>query len=245
MTIKLTLSYDGTDYVGWQSQKNGVSVQDELERALERVCKKKIRVTGSGRTDAGVHAAAQVATFSADAPVPPEKFSLALNAYLPPDIRVLKSERAADGFNARFSAKKKTYRYTFYLSEVALPLKERYAVQLFPEPDLDKMKAAAELFVGERDLKSFSSTGSAVKTTVRTIYSLKVEESGGFITIDVCGNGFLYNTVRIIAGSLVAAGYGKVDDNALIAALNGEKRPNECKNMPAKGLTLLSVEYDE
>ena len=242
-TIKLTVSYDGTDYVGWQSQKNGVSVQDEIEAALFKVVGERIRVTGSGRTDAGVHATGQVASFKTDSSVPPEKFALAINAFLPKDIRIIKSERAEDGFSARYSAKRKTYRYRLYISDVALPLKERYALRLETAPDLTKMRAAAELFVGKHDFRSFSSTGSSVKTTEREIYSVSVNEADGDITIDVCGNGFLYNMVRLVSGALVAAGYGKISDNDVIAALSGGERPASVKNLAAKGLTLLSVEY--
>ena len=243
--IKLTISYDGTDYVGWQSQKNGVSVQDLVEEALEKVVKKKIRITGSGRTDAGVHALGQVANFKTDSTVPPERFALALNTYLPRDIRVLKSESAPEDFNARYSAKRKKYRYSAFIGDISLPLKQRYALHLETMPDIEKMKEAAKIFVGEHDFRSFSSTGSAVKTTVRTIYSVDVEERNGDITIDVCGNGFLYNMVRIIAGSLFAVGYGKTSVNALIEALLGAKRPNECKTLPAQGLCLIEVEYNE
>ena len=242
-TIKLTVSYDGTDYVGWQSQKNGVSVQDEIEAALFKVVGERIRVTGSGRTDAGVHATGQVASFKTDSSVPPEKFALATNAFLPKDIRIIKSERAEDGFSARYSAKRKTYRYRLYISDVALPLKERYALRLETAPDLTKMRVAAELFVGKHDFRSFSSTGSSVKTTEREIYSVSVNEADGDITIDVCGNGFLYNMVRLVSGALVAAGYGKISDNDLIDALSGGERPASVKNLAAKGLTLLSVEY--
>lgn len=243
-TIKLTVSYDGTDYVGWQSQKNGVAVQDLIEEALEKVCKEKIRITGSGRTDAGVHALGQVAHFKTESTVPPERFALALNTYLPRDIRVLKSEQAPDDFNARYSAKRKKYRYSAFIADISLPLKDRYALWLQGMPDIEAMKKAAEIFVGEHDFKSFSSTGSEVKTTVRTIYSLDVKEDNGDITIEVCGNGFLYNMVRVIAGSLFAVGYGKTTINALIEALSGAKRPNVCTTLPAQGLCLVSVDYD-
>ena len=244
-TIKLTISYDGTNYVGWQSQKNGVSVQDLIEEALEKVVKRKIRITGSGRTDAGVHALGQVANFKTDSSVPPERFALALNTYLPHDIRVLKSESAPDDFNARYSSKRKKYRYSAFISDISLPLKDRFALHLETAPDIEKMKEAARIFVGEHDFKSFSSTGSTVKTTVRTVYSIDISERDGDITIDVLGNGFLYNMVRIIAGSLFAIGYGKTTINALIEALSGAKRPNVCTTLPAQGLCLVSVDYHE
>ena len=243
-TIKLTVSYDGTDYVGWQSQKNGVSVQDVLENALEKVVKTRVRITGSGRTDAGVHAVGQVAHFKTSSAVPPERFSLALNALLPADVRVIKSEKAADEFNARYSAKKKTYRYSTYVSDVDLPLKDRYALRLGSAPDVEKLRAAARIFEGEHDFAAYSSTGSAVKTTVRTIYSITVRESAADFIIDVCGNGFLYNMVRVIVGSMLAYACGKVTENELIAAFYEKKRPAACKTLAAKGLTLLYVEYE-
>ena len=243
--IALFISYDGTDYVGWQRQKNGLSVQELVENAVFEVTKERATVTASGRTDAGVHAKEQVANFKTNSTVPPEKFALALNSHLPQDIRVLKSERAPDEFSARYSAKRKTYRYSLYVSDCQNPLKDRYALNVYPRPDVEKMREIAKEFCGEHDFKSYSSTGSSVKTTVRTIYSIDISESGEDITIDVCGNGFLYNMVRIISGALLAFGYQKVEKTDLLRGFCGEKRPNAVKNLPAKGLTLLSVEYEK
>ena len=242
--IKLTISYDGTLYVGWQRQKNGLSVQELIENAVFKVTGEKVSVTASGRTDAGVHAAAQVADFKTDSSVPPERFAPALNAHLPQDIRVIKSEEAKSDFSARYSAKKKIYRYSFYVSETQKPLKDRYALQVYPAPSVEKMREAAKIFVGEHDFKSYSSTGSSVKTTTRTICSIDIIERGEDITFDVSGNGFLYNMVRIICGALLAYAYGKVEITDLLRGFSGEKRPNAVKNLAAKGLTLLFVEYE-
>ena len=243
--VRLIISYDGTSYVGWQRQKNGLSVQELIENAVTAVTGEKVCVTASGRTDAGVHAAAQTANFFTRSSVPPEKFSFALNAVLPADIRVLKSEEAGEDFSARYSAKKKTYRYSAYVSETGNPLKDRFALQIFPRPDVERMREAASLFIGEHDFKSYSSTGSSVKTTVRKIYNIDIVENGDDIAIDVCGNGFLYNMVRIISGALIAFGYRKVEKTDLLRGFSGEKRPNAVKNLAARGLTLLSVEYEE
>jgi len=181
MRIKLTVSYDGENFCGWQKQKNGVSVQETLETAIFNLTKEQVRVTGSGRTDAGVHAEGQVAHFDTNSKIPPEKFCKALNVLLPDTVKVIKSEKTADDFNAVKNAKRKTYRYSIYLSEITLPLKEKYYSKISGKIDLNKMKAAAELIKGEHDFKCFSSTGSSVKTTVRTVYGLAVEKSGNDI----------------------------------------------------------------
>lgn len=244
MRVKLTVCYDGTELCGWQVQKNGVSVQELLEEAVFAVTGEKARVTGSGRTDAGVHAAGQTAHFDTESSVPAEKFGKAMNAFLPPSVRVIKSERAAEGFHACNSAKKKTYRYSLYLSETENPLKERYAVREDEGLDVQKMRAAAAEFIGTHDFAAYKASGSAAKTTVRTIYSLTVEKLGEDIEITVCGNGFLYNMVRIIAGVLVCAGKGKIGAEDIKKSLTTGLRPENVKTLPAKGLCLLCAEYD-
>lgn len=243
MKIKLTLSYDGTNYCGWQRQKNKLTVQESVENAVFFATGEKTTVTASGRTDAGVHAAGQVAEFNTSSNIPPEKFYKALNVYLPNDVKILSSEKAEDGFHAVKSAKKKTYEYSFYLSEVPLPLKERYALCLDRRPNLSKMKKTASLLIGEHDFKAFSATGSSAKTTVRTIYGIEITENGDEIKIAVTGNGFLYNMVRIIAGTLLRAGYGDVSENDVSTALISGDRKLLGKTLPAKGLCLKSVIY--
>ncbi len=244
MNIKLTLSYDGTSYCGWQIQKNGVSVQEELEKAVFLTTGEKVKITGSGRTDAGVHAKGQVANFNTNSTIPPEKFYKALNVHLPYDIRVLKSELEADDFSARKSAKRKTYSYSFYISETEQPLKERYAVKLDRAPDIQKMDECAKLFIGEHDFKCFNASGGGAKTTVRTVYDISVEKDNDRITIFVTGNGFLYNMVRTLVGTLLSFCYGQIDLNTIKTMLDSGDRSLCGRTLPARGLCLESVCYD-
>ncbi len=244
MRVKLTISYDGTELCGWQVQKNGVSAQGLIEDAIFKATGERVRVTGSGRTDAGVHAAGQVAHFDTSSSVPAERFYMAINAYLPPSVRVLKSEAAAENFHACNSAKKKTYVYSLYVSDVEKPLKERYAVRVDDGIDIEKMRAAAEEFVGEHDFAAYKASGSAAKTTIRTIYALSVESFGEDIKITVCGNGFLYNMVRIVTGTLVAVGRGEIPAEDIKRSLVSGARPKNVKTFPAKGLCLISAEYE-
>ena len=185
MRIKLCLSYDGTDFCGWQRQRNGVSVQQTVEDAVYNLTGEKVTVTASGRTDAGVHAKEQVAHFDTNANIPPEKFYKALNTFLPNGVKALSSEKASDNFNARKNAKRKTYEYSLYLSDTELPLKERYGTRVYGDTDIEKMRSAARLIEGEHDFKAFSATGGSVKTTVRTIFGIAVEKSGEDIKITV------------------------------------------------------------
>ena len=244
MKVKLTVSYDGTAYCGWQVQPNGVSVQEILENAIEQVVGQRLKVTGSGRTDAGVHAKGQVAHFETPFEnIPAEKFYKALNIHLPPDIKVLSSERADDDFNARRSAKSKTYSYFCYVSSVEQPLKERFAVKLDKFPDIEKIKKAIPLLVGEHDFKCMCSSGSCAKTTVRTIYDITVENNGQDIVFSVSGNGFLYNMVRILVGILLDVGYGKITEQEIEQMLLTGKRAFCRKTLLPKGLCLMKVEY--
>lgn len=243
MRIKLTVSYDGTNFCGWQRQKNGVSIQEVIETALSTVTQEKIKIVGSGRTDAGVHALGQVAHFDTESKIPPEKFCYALNAVLPPEIKILKSERVSENFNATRTAKKKTYRYLTYISNVELPLKERYAFMLEKNVDLKKMINASKIFIGTHDFKCFNASGGGALTTVRTVYSIKITKKGNEISFSVCGNGFLYNMVRIMVGALIKVGEGKATEKDLLNMLETGKRPFNYKTLPAKGLTLVSVKY--
>ena len=244
MTIKLTVTYDGTNYCGWQIQPNKSTVQETIEDALYKLTGEKIKVIGSGRTDAGVHAEGQVAHFKRENEnIPPEKYAIALNIILPDDVKIVKSERVDDDFSARRSAKKKTYIYRTYVSEALLPLKDRFALQLEKQPDVLAMRECAKLIEGEHDFKAFCSSGTAVKTTTRTVYSIGIEEQGNEIIFSVTGSGFLYNMVRIIVGTLLFVGRGKIGKAEVEEMLNTGKRALGGKTIPAKGLTLLSVEY--
>ncbi len=244
MRIKITVSYDGTDFVGWQVQNTGVSVQGLLEDALYAVTGERRRITGSGRTDAGVHALGQVAHFDTDSGIPAEKFCRALNAHLPDNVRVLDSACAEENFHACSTAKRKTYVYKIYLSDMILPLKDRYAVKVYGELDMENINACAKELVGEHDFKGFSSTGGSVKTSVRKIYSLDVTREGDDVTFSVCGNGFLYNMVRIIVGTLIKAGKGELTPTDMRKMLTTGDRTIGGETLPAKGLCLKSVEYE-
>ena len=247
MTIALLVCYDGTRLSGWQTQANADSVQSALERAVYDAFSENVRVAASGRTDSGVHAAGQVCSLSLKNRIAPERVADALNRYLPEDVRVLESVAAPEGFDACRMAKRKTYRYRFYVSARQNPLKERYAAQLKRMPDPEKMRAAAKLIEGEHDFKCFCASGSAAKSTVRHVLSVQIslERSlgGDDIVLDVCGKGFLYNMVRIIAGTLAAVGEGKIRAEDILRAFESGERALLGKTMPAKGLTLLNVDY--
>lgn len=243
MRIKLTISYDGTDFCGWQVQPNGLSVQQTVQDAIEKISGEKVVVTGSGRTDAGVHALGQIAHFDSQSSVPAKNWAKALNTLLPIGIRVLQSEQASDDFNARKSAKEKTYEYSFYKAETELPLKERYAVKLEENPSVELMKKASRIFIGEHDFKCFNASGGGAKTTVRTIYNIEIIDSQEELKIRVSGNGFLYKMVRSLAGVLLLVGYGKLSLEDCEKILQEKRRSEKIKTLPAKGLTLFSVSY--
>ncbi|MBQ7368561.1 MAG: tRNA pseudouridine(38-40) synthase TruA [Clostridia bacterium] len=248
MRYVLKIAYDGTQYAGWQRQKNALSVQETLENALKTALKQDVKTTASGRTDAGVHAAGQVCHFDVeDCSVPPEKMPDCLNVHLPPDVRAIEGWGADDGFDCNRSAKRKTYAYSLYVSKREMPLKERYAVRIDAAPPLSALQNAASLFEGEHDFKAFCASGSSVKTTVRTVYAVRVEESESFggrdIRIYVTGNGFLYNMVRTLVGELLELASGKKTEESLKLAFETGARELLGKTMPAKGLTLLEVIY--
>ena len=210
MRYRAVISYDGTDYVGWQRQLNGVSVQEKMEIALSKIFGTPTACTASGRTDSGVHAEGQVIHFDAETSIPVDKMPYAVNTELPDDISMLYCEQTADDFNARFSAKRKTYKYSLYSSPYRLPTLGRNHTHIISPLNIDDMKKGAEYIVGEHDFKCFEASGSVVKTTVRTVYSIDIKvteigsvKGGAFpsvkVDISVTGNGFLYNMVRIIA----------------------------------------------
>ena len=250
MRYVLKIAYDGTAYAGWQCQKNAVTVQETIEQAIASALGITLRITGSGRTDAGVHAAGQTCHFDADGiTVPPEKMPDCLNRFLPADIRVLEGFGTDESFDCNRSAKRKTYCYSLYVSAREMPLLERYAVRLESAPALDKLRETAKLFEGEHDFKAFCASGSSVKTTVRTVYEVRVEEESSyglrFIKIFVTGNGFLYNMVRTMAGEILDLASGKRTKESLALAFETGKRELLGKTMPAKGLTLLEVNYEK
>jgi len=248
MRFVLKVSYDGTDFAGWQRQKNALSVQEVLENALFTLTGREIKITGSGRTDAGVHAAGQICHFDDDLlSVPANKLPDALNRFLLPSVRVLEGWTADCSFDSNRSAKRKTYCYSLYESEREIPLKERYAVRVENLPNLEVLKKYAVLFEGEHDFKAFCASGSSVKTTLRKIYSVRIEEEISFggrdVKIYVTGNGFLYNMVRTLVGELIDLSTERKTVESLQEAFETGKRELLGKTMPAKGLTMISVEY--
>lgn len=247
MRYVLKIAYDGTSYAGWQTQKNAVTVQETLENAVKEALNLAVKITGSGRTDAGVHAAGQVCHFDAETTVPAEKMPDCINRFLPPDIRAIDGWSAEETFDSNRSAKRKTYRYSLYVSKREQPLKERFAVRVDDAPSIEKLKQAAKLMEGEHDFKAFCAAGSSVKTTVRTVYEVRVEEresyGGRDIDMFVTGNGFLYNMVRTMAGELLALASGRRTEESLRLAFETGQRELLDKTMPAKGLTMMEVNY--
>ena len=241
--ILLTISYDGTNYSGWQKQKNAVTVQGEFDKACSTLFKTDVESIGASRTDAGVHALGQRAVIGVDTSIPAEKIPLALNPLLPDDIVVTHAEEVGADFNPRFKALKKTYEYSIYNAPFRNPLYRNYSEYVRYELDLDSMRTACEEFVGEHDFRAFCASGNSSKTTVRTIYSLDVEKDGDFIKIRVTGNGFLYNMVRIIAGTLIYVGEGRIAPDDLPEIIASGDRRKAGKTAGPSGLVLVKIMY--
>lgn len=246
--ILLTVEYKGSRYAGWQRQENALAVQQVLEEALEKMLQQKVVLIASGRTDAGVHALGQKVHFDFDGNFPLEKIPLASQSLLPEDIAILRAEEVSSDLHAQYSAKKKTYRYQCYLSRENHPLlNDTYAPVPYAESyfDFSKVKLAAKDLIGTHDFAGFSNKGSQVRSTVRTVYDVKVKKEGMFITFDITGNGFLYNMVRIIAGTLIYIGLGKRGTDSVEKILETQNRNLAGKTFPPQGLCLLNVEYDD
>ena len=243
MRVVLGIEYDGTNYCGWQVQKNGVSIQQRVEEAVERAVGPKTAVHSAGRTDAGVHAYGQVAHFDAETDIPAVKFFYVLNTLLPDDIRIKKSYEAEGDFHARFSAKGKHYRYVIRNAREKGAIDRLYSM-FEPVPlDLGRMKEAAKHIEGTHDFAAFCAAGTDIKGTVRTVYSVEVERKGDYICIDVKGSGFLYNMVRIIAGTLMGVGKGKLAPEEVRGAIEAKDRTMAGATAQAQGLFLVEVYY--
>ena len=242
--IKIVVQYVGTNYAGWQVQKNEKTVQGEIEQALFNLFNQKIEVFASGRTDAGVHAFMQVAHFDCETKMPAEKIFYALNAHLPDDIKILSSCEVSKDFHARFNAKKKTYEYNFYTSFVNLPILDTFCTKISTNFDFKIAKKACRYFVGTFDFRSFCSQNSQKENTVRTVYSAKlVKRKEGFYTFQITGNGFLYNMVRIIVGTLFDVGSGKIAPKDIKKIIDAKNRNLAGQTAQAHGLILKKVEY--
>ncbi len=242
--IKLTISYDGTNYHGWQKQKNMVTIQQTLESALEKILNKKIKLTGAGRTDAGVHAIAQIANFKiASIKIPVNKLPVALNSILPEDIRVLSGEIVDENFHARKSAKSKTYLYVISNTPVQSPFSAKYSWHIPYKINLKRMQKAAKILRGKHDFKSFMSHGSNPKSTVRNLMEVKIKKKDSQIIFTFEADGFLKQMVRNITGTLVEIGIGKREPEEVIKILNAKDRTKAGICAPAHGLFLLKVNY--
>lgn len=244
--IKLTVAYDGTNYHGFQEQRGTglATIQEELEVCLERLTGRKTRVIGAGRTDAGVHALGQVVNFDAAGwPIPVERIPLAMNSLLPGDIVVTDAAEVPREFHARFSARAKTYRYSIWNHRIPSPFKRLYTAFVPVPLNDDAMAEAAAMLVGRHDFKCFQAAGSAVRDTVREIYRVEIQREKHLLDLIFCGNGFLYNMVRIMAGTLVQVGLGKVEPEYVRHVLESRDRLLAGPTMPPQGLCLERVEY--
>ncbi len=244
MTYKMTLAYDGTEYHGWQRQKNGITIQEVLEGCLEKIFGKETTVTGCSRTDAGVHAKTYVCNFSGETTIPADKIPFVLNTMLPPDIRVYNCEIAHENFNARFETVTKAYEYKIVNRSFADPLLRNFAWHYPVKLDVKKMKKAAKIIRGKHDFASFCAAGSSAKTTVRNLTELSVNQDGDIITIRAVADGFLYNMVRIIVGTLVYVGNGKLSEDDIKELIEKKDRRLMGITAPPQGLSLVEVNYE-
>ena len=241
--VKLIVAYDGTNYCGWQVQINGITVEEVLNKTLSELCHEDIKVIGASRTDSGVHALGNVAVFDTESGIPGEKFSFALNQRLPEDIRIQESCQVADDFHPRYCDTIKTYEYKILNRRFDMPTERLYSTFVYYPLDIDKMKRAAAVLVGEHDFKSFCGNNKMKKSTVRTIYDITIAEEEGYLRMTFHGNGFLQNMVRILTGTLLEVGYGRMHAEDMETVLASRDRQMAGPTAPPHGLMLLEVEY--
>ena len=241
--VMLEIAYDGTNYCGWQVQPNGITVQEVINQKLSELLKEPIETIGASRTDAGVHALGNVAVFDTSARMPGEKISYALNQRLPEDIRIQMSKEVEPDFHPRYRNSRKTYEYRILNKKFPVPTKRLYSHFTYLPLDVEKMRKAGEYLLGEHDFKSFCSIHAVVETTVRTIYAIDVEREHDVIGIRITGNGFLYNMVRIIAGTLIQAGCGMIEPEDVKEILEAKDRSMAGPTAPACGLTMIGITF--
>lgn len=241
--IKLTIRYEGTGYSGWQFQKNARTIQDTIEKAIRRIVRGKVSLIASGRTDAGVHASAQIANFRTASNIPADNLRMALNAKLPEDILITKAEEASPDFNAQKSAKSKHYRYTIYNKDFMDPFLRRFTAKCFFKLDAAEMKKGAGHLVGRHDFTSFRTKDGKEKDSVRTVKYIKIKRKSDLIYIDIEADGFLYNMVRNIVGTLIDVGRGKLKSGDVAKILAGQDKRMCGPTAPASGLSLMKVNY--
>lgn len=242
--IKLTIEYDGKEFNGWQKQPDKLNIQGTIEKAIEQITGEVVDLNASGRTDRGAHAYGQVANFKTNSNLPIEKFPIALNSNLKKSIRIKNAEEVEENFHSRLSCKRKTYRYVINNSKYGTAIYRNMETHIPVKLDVEKMQEAVKYFIGEHDFKAFKASGTSSKSSVRTIFDAKVIQAPDErIYIELTGNGFLYNMVRIIAGTLVEVGMGKMEPSEIENIIKSEKRENAGKTLPPHGLYLVNVEY--
>lgn len=243
--IKLIIEYDGKDFNGWQRQPNKLNIQGTIENAITKVTGEEVNLIASGRTDAGVHALGQVANFKTNSTIPIERIPLAINSSLKKSILIKSAEEVDEKFNSRLSCKKKTYRYIINNSRYGTAIYRNLETHIAYKLDVEKMQQAIKYFEGEHDFKAFKASGTSSKSSVRTIYRAEVmKKEDERIWIELTGSGFLYNMVRIIAGTLVDVGMHKIEPEEVKKILDSKDRKNAGKTLQPQGLYLVKVEYE-
>ena len=243
--VKLIIAYDGTNYCGWQIQINGITVEEVLNKAISELTGVETAVIGASRTDSGVHAMGNVAVFDTESKIPGEKFSFALNQRLPNDIRIQKSEEVPLEWHPRFCNSTKIYEDKILNRKFDMPTQRLYTHFVYMPLNVEKMKEAAKYIVGEHDFASFCSSGSQVESTVRTVYRLEVDKNDDVISIIISGNGFLYNMVRIIVGTLIKVGLGVYPPEYVKEIIEAKDRNAAGPKAPACGLMLVNIDYED
>ena len=243
--IKLVIEYDGKDFNGWQKQPTKLNIQGEIEKAIKQITGEEVDLIASGRTDAGVHALGQVANFKTNSNLPIKKFPIALNANLKKSIIIKSAEEVEDSFHSRLNCKRKTYRYIINNSTYGTAIYRNLETHIPLKLNIEKMQEAVKYFEGENDFKAFKASGTSSKSSVRTIYKAQVIlAENERIYIELTGNGFLYNMVRIMAGTLVDVGLEKIEPREIKTIIESKKRENAGKTLPPQGLYLVKVEYE-
>ena len=239
----LTIAYNGTNYSGWQRQENSITIQETVEKAIKKLFEKNLEIRGASRTDAGVHALGQRAVFIHKHTIPMENLPLAINNFLPPDIRILKAEISHEEFHPQYDAKNKTYKYKIYNKKIMNPLEDNFAWHVNTWLDINLMKRAAHYLIGTHDFNAFCASGATTKTTTRTVNEITISRKDDIVEISINGNGFLYNMVRIIAGTLAYVGYGKLEAEEVHNILKNKDRTKAGITAPPNGLTLIQINY--
>ncbi|MFV9568477.1 tRNA pseudouridine(38-40) synthase TruA [Thermoanaerobacter mathranii] len=241
--IMIVVEYDGTNYHGWQYQKNAITVQEVLQKAIKKVTGEEVNLIGASRTDTGVHALYQVANFKTNTKIPAEKLPYALNSVLPDDIVITQAKDVEDSFHARYSAKRKRYKYLILNRKFRMPTMRNYCWHISYPLNVEKMKKAATYLIGTHDFSAFKASGSSKTSTIRTVYDLIIEKNEDFINIEIEADGFLYNMVRIIVGTLSYVGLGKIGENEVYNILASKDRTKAGITAPPQGLYLIKIIY--